>query len=331
MSEQNAPRVYGVRVGLISGLFAIGQVALSAAAAHGSEASLRAIQLTFDTLASGGLADPTVLAPALLPMLLSTYLAMLIAGLLTVWFANQAGRLAAVAQGRHAGGASAGMWVWLVSSGVWLLASIVVTVITGSDGTLSGVFFGDFTRAQLPQELIFLLLQEIVAALVCLGFCAMAGAHGARNAPVDGSTAPLSLGLPPALHPMPYPPQGVYPYGPYPMPGYPAYPPQVGQRPYPVYPPQPGQPYAGYPTAYPPQPTYPPAGWNAAPGAGQPGRATQPSMPSMPPAPPTNTMPHIAAPVAYPPPPSYYVPQQPKQAEPPAPPTAPSTALPQPE
>lgn len=321
MSEQDAPRVYGVRVGLVSGLFSIGQVALSAAAAHGSEASLRAIQQTFDTLVSGGLADPTVIAPALLPMLLSTYLAMLVVGLVTVWFANQAGRLAAIAQGRHAGGAAAGMWVWLVSSGIWLLASIIVTAITGSDGTLSGVFFGDFSRNNLSQELVFLLLQEIVAALVCLGFCAMAGAHGARNAPIDSSTAPLTLGMPQTPRPMPYPPMGAYPYGPYPMPGYPAYPPQPGQQPYAGYPPA----YPTYP-AYPTHPGYPPAGWAPAPGAPQSGGTTPP--PAQPPAPPTNTTPHIAAPVPYPPPPSYYVPQQPKQAEPPAPSSA---AIPQPE
>jgi hypothetical protein len=305
MSEQrDAPRVYGVRVGLVSGLFSIAQALLSVAAARGSEAPLRAIQHSFTILTSGGLVDPTTGASALIPMLLTTYLAMLLAGLVTVWFAGRAGRLAAIAQGRHAGGASAGMWVWLTSTGIWLLASIIATVITNSDGTLSGVFVGTFSSAYLPQQLIFLLLQEIVAALVCLGFCAAAGAQGARNAPVSPPNAALTPLRAPAWYPQ-QPPQGAYPYvpyGPYPMSGYPAYP---------VYPPQPGQsgqqPYPGYP-AYP---------------------AYHPGYPGYPPAPPaqaphTPSNPHLAAPQAaapmpYPPPPSFYVPQQ---AEPPAAPPA---------
>ena len=305
MSEQrDAPRVYGVRVGLVSGLFAIAQVLVSVAAAHGSEAALRAIQHTFTILTAGGLVDPTTVAPALIPMLLSTYLAMLLAGLVTVWFASRAGRLAAIAQGRHAGGASAGMWVWLTSTGVWLLASIIATVITHSDGTISGVFVGTFSSAYLPQQLIFLLLQEIVAALFCLGFCAAAGAQGARNAPVSPPNVALTPLHAPAWSPQ-QAPQGAYPYapyGPYPMPGYPPYPPQQGQpgqQPYPGYPAYPA--YPGYPPSYPP--SYPPAPPTQAPHA------------------PTNphfAAPQAAAPMPYPPPPSFYVPQQPTQAKPPA-------------
>lgn len=282
MGEQNAPRVYGVRVGLVSGLFAIGQVALSVAAAHGSEAPLRSIQQAFDILAGGGLVDPTVVAPALLPMLLTAYLTMLLGGLLTLWFASRAGRLAAIAQGRHAGGAAAGMWVWLTTTCVWLLASIVATVIFNSDGTLSGVFFGTFNGDHLAPELVFLLLQEVVAALVCLGFCALTGAQGARNAPV-----------PPT--PMAYPPHGAYP-GAYPSTPYPAYP-TAG---YPSY-----TPYPTYPAAYPPQPGQPTAPYSAYPAyPGYPAYAP-PAQPAQP------AQPASAAPLIYPPPPSHYVPQQP--------------------
>lgn len=302
MSEQNAPRAYGVRVGLVSGLFAIGQVLLSVAAARGSEAPLRAIQQTFDVLSGGGLADPTLLAPALLPMLLSTYLSILVGGLLTLWFAARAGRLTAIAQGRRAGGAAAGMWVWLVSTGIWLLASVVATVITNSDGTVSGVFFGTFSSATLSQELIFLLLQEIVAALVCLGFCALTGAQGARNAPVEHDQTPLAPwpGLPG------YPQPGAYGYGPY---GYAPY-----HAPgYPVYPPQPGQPYGSFP-AY---PGYPPAGWGVAPNTA-PNAAPPSGQPAESPAPPP-TPAQIATPLPYPPPPSHYVPQQPSASQAPRP------------
>lgn len=254
--ERNAPRVYGVWVGLVSGLFAIGQVLISVASAHGAEGGVRAMQQAIDTLRSGGIADPTLLIGPLIPMLVATYLSMLLAGLLCVWFAAQAGRMAAIAQGRRAGGAAAGMWVWLVSSAIWIVASIIATLITNSDGTLSGVFAGTYTPARLGLELLLLLAQEVVAALICLGFCALAGAQGARNAILVAST-PFPV-APPAM--VGYPSPGAYPYAPYQTPGYP-----------PMYPPAyPGSP-AGWssptPTngeraatpgtqAYPPQPGY---------------------------------------------------------------------------
>jgi hypothetical protein len=146
----------------------------------------------------------------------------------------------------------------------------------------------------LPQELIFLLLQEIVAALVCLGFCALTGAQGARNAPVARDQTPLAPwpGLPG------YPQPGAYGYGPY---GYAPY-----HAPgYPVYPPQPGQPYGSYP-AY---PGYPPMGWGVAPNATPP--SGQPIQ--SPPTPPTPAP--MSAPIPYPPPPSHYVPQQPSASQ----------------
>lgn len=282
MSDQNASRVYGARVGLVAGLFSIGQVGLSLAAAHGSEASLRAMQQAFAVLASNGIADPTVLISPLLPMLLITYLSMAGIGLLTIVFAAHAGRLAALAQGRRVGGASAGMWAWLVSTGIWLLASVVGAAITHTDGTLSGVFAGTFTAQYLPQQIIFLLIQEIIAALIGLGFCALAGSIGARNARL---VAPQ-----PITPPMAFPPRGYPPYQPYPYPyaphGMPAYPPA-----YPMYPGYPPAPAGVYP--YPPQQQAP--------------QQTQPH---------AQHMPHASfhhQPIPYPPPPSFYVPQ----AEPP--------------
>lgn len=294
MSERNAPRVYGLRVGLVSGLFSIGQVAISSSAAHGSEASLRAIQRAFAILAAGGIADPTMLIAPLLPMLAATYLSMLLVGLLTLWFAREAGQMSAIAQGRHDGGATAGMWVWLTSTMIWMAASVVAVALTKSDGTISGVFTGTFTTAYLPQEVLFLLLQEALAALICLGFCALAGSRGARNAALVSPEAPPT-GMP---APVGFPLPGAYPYAPYQMPGYPAgYPGYQGYPTYPVYPAQ--QPYQGYP-GY-------PAGWPPAPVAS--------------PAPTTASAQQAGAPDVYPPPPTYYMPQPtaPTQSEPPAP------------
>lgn len=312
MSERNAPQTYGVRIGLVSGLFSIGQVALSVAAAHGSEAQVRAIQRAFSILSSGGIADPTVLIAPLAPMLLTTYLSMLALGLLAIWFAGQAGRLAAVAQGRRVGGASAGMWVWLISTLIWLVASVVATVVTNSDGTVSGVFSGTYSAAFLSQELLFLLLQEVLGALICLGFCALAGSYGARHAmlvapeaPPAGVGGPMMGRLPQGAYPYaPYPP-----YPPYPTPGYPAYPPYAGGQ-YPGAYPAPQQPYPAYPT-YPGYPAHPGSGGYTPPQA-------------QPPQPPTGvTQPFGALP--YPPPPSFYVPQQIQQ------PTQQTTTAPQSE
>lgn len=266
VKRPNAPRAYGMRVGLVSGLFSIGQVLLSVGAAHGSEAAVRSMQQAVNTLASGGIADPTLLIGPLVPMLLTTYISMLGIGLLCVWFAAQAGRMAATAQGRRAGGAVAGMWVWLVSSAIWIVASIIATTITGSDGTLSGVFTGTYTRALLLQELALLVSQELIAALICLGFCALAGSQGARTAELVAPD-PFPVAAPALAG---YPPPGWYPYAPYPMPGYPLPPPRQPQAGYPGYPagwpPPPGPQAPAQPwmaPAYPPPPSFytpPPAG-----------------------------------------------------------------------
>ena len=272
--ERNAPRVYGVWVGLVSGLFAIGQALISVAAAHGAEGAVRSMQQAIDTLLSGGIADPTLLIGPLVPMLVATYLAMLLAGLLCVWFAAQAGRMAAIAQGRRAGGAAAGMWVWLVSSAVWIVASIIATLITNSDGTLSGVFAGTYTPARLGQELLLLVGQELLAALFCLGFCALAGAQGARNAILvapdpfpSATTSAGGLSSP-----------GAYPNMPYQNPNYP--PPTFPQA-------YPGSP-AGWPTPQPgpSAPTPGPQAYPPQPGFYQPQRADAPTGEATPPPPP---------------------------------------------
>lgn len=278
MNERNAPRAYGLRVGLLSGLFSILQVGLSTAGAHGSEASLRSIQQAFAMIASGGVVDPFILIPALAPMLLVTYLSMAGAGLLTIWFAARAARLAALAQGRRAGGASAGMWTWLVGTGIWLIVSLIAATVTHSDGTLTGVFTGTFSDTHLPQQLILLLIQELIAALICLGFCALAGSLSARHVEL---VAPE-----PTPPPMRYPPMGFPPPGAYPV--YPAYP-------YASYPAPGYMSYGGYPQ----QSGYP-GGWaSQAPTGGY----------SYPPQQPTPAMQPM--PASYPPPPTFYVPQPP--------------------
>lgn len=301
MSERNASQVYGVRVGLVAGLFALTQVVVSTLAARGAMGGLLAMQRALNILSTGGLADPTLLIGPLVPMLLVTYAAMALAGALTIYLAGRAGEMAAIARGRRIGGGAAGMWVWLVATLIWLVGSVVAVVITHSDGTISGVFTGTFTPDLLPQQTIFLLLQLVIAALIALGFCALWGARGARNAPLVEPEPQPYFGAP--MGPMGFPPPpGMYP-------AYPAYP----------------APFA------PPYGAYPPPGWGMAP-MYPPAPNTAPTMPQRPNMGPIGPM----GPIPYPPPPSFYTPEAPthgpahgpagvaSEAAPPAPPHHPA-------
>jgi hypothetical protein len=263
MKEQDAPRVYGVRVGLVAALFSIAQALLLYAAAVGGYASIRAWQQAaniFNTV--GPVVDFLLLLPGLIPTLLVAYGSMLVAGLITAWLASRAGRLAAIGMGRRPGGARAGMWVWLISTSVWIVASVVIVALTHMDGTVSGIFAGTGKPEFMGQQITFLVAQEVVAALIGLGICAFAGARGAARAElVEPVQPPIPAGMAPypfVPYPAPWgmvpPPQGYQPGTP---PGAPfgARPP-AGLPPYPgaIYPPQ--QPWTPQPGVYPPPPSH---------------------------------------------------------------------------
>jgi hypothetical protein len=263
MNEQNAPRVYGVRVGLIAALFSIGQALLLYASAMGSYAAVHAVQQGINVVQAvqQPVVDFFLLLPGLIPMLVVAYGSMLVAGLITAWLAWYAGRLAAIRVGRRAGGASAGMWVWLISTLVWIAASVIVVAVTHMDGTVSGIFTGTGKPEFIGAEIAFLVGQEVVVALIGLGVCAFAGSRGAAGAPlVEPAPEPFPQGMaayPFAVYPAPWgmtPPQG---YQPGMTPGYPhGAPPPAGLPPYPgaVYPPQLA--WAPPPGVYPPPPSH---------------------------------------------------------------------------
>jgi hypothetical protein len=257
MNERNAPRVYGVRIGLVAALFSIAQALLLYASAAGSFASVRAIQqgLNINIISPQPVVDVFLLAPGLIPMLVIAYSSMIAAGLITAWLAWRAGRIAAISVGRHAGGARAGMWVWLISTVVWIVASVVVVALTHMDGTISGIFSGTGKPEFMGAEIAGVVSQEVIAGLIGLGVCAFAGARGAAGAElVEPEPVPVAMApYPFAVYPAPWgpmPPQG---YQPGPPPG--ARPP-AGLPPYPgaVYPPQ--QSWAPPPGVYPPPPTH---------------------------------------------------------------------------
>ena len=71
MNEQNAPRVYGVRVGLVAALFSIAQALLLYASAVGGYAAIHAMQQAINVINSTGpVVDVTLLLPGLIPTLL---------------------------------------------------------------------------------------------------------------------------------------------------------------------------------------------------------------------------------------------------------------------
>lgn len=294
VNEPSAPRYYGLRVGLMAGAFSIGQALLLYAAALGGYEAISSIQqgINIDTAIGQPAVDFTLLAGPLLPALIISYGSMLVAGGITLWLARSAGRMAAMRAGRHEGGARAGMWVWLISSLIWLAASVVVVLLFHRDGTLSGVLFGSGQPDSTGAEIAGLLTQEVIAALIALGFAALAGSRGANGATLV-EPAPMMM------------PVGM---GPYPFAGYPPAPWRVA--PPQGYPPAP-QAMAGAPRMAPPL-----AGAPGYPGAMYPGAAYPPPMAWAPPT------------AVYPPPPSHYLPQQPAAPAPQAtPPSAPAPNL----
>lgn len=245
MNEQRAPRVYGVRVGLVAALFSIGQALLLYASAVGGYAAIRAMQQAVNVFnTSGPVVDFFLLLPGLVPTLVVAYGSMLVAGVITARLAWHAGQMTAISAGRRAGGARAGMWVWLISTLVWIVASVGIVALTHMDGTVSGILTGTGKPEFMAAEIVSLVAQEVVVALIGLGVCAFAGSRGAAGARlVEPISPPIPAGMAPypfVMYPAPWgmaPPPG---YQPEHQPGLPpGSPPPAGSPAYPgaVYPP----------------------------------------------------------------------------------------------
>ncbi len=209
MREHATAQHYGRLLGLLSGLFALLQVLVSVSSVKANALTVAGLQYAFDNTAAGTPTNPLNLLADLVPVLLTTYLAAAIAGAVMMGFAWYAGRLTALTIGRRSFGGVAGFWVALWSGAIWLGLSVVVTLITHADGTLTGILTSSPGTSRLGVELILLLLQNGLAALCGLGLGALAGFVGAKGAPVPAYTA-WRLPLPPGYR---YPPSQA-PYGP---------------------------------------------------------------------------------------------------------------------
>jgi hypothetical protein len=298
---------YGLLFGGLSGLFAVLQLVVSETSAVENRFAYSSAYYGVQNQAL----DPTVIVRWLGPVLTASYTSCLIAFGLSMWLCWHAGRATAEATGRRTLGALAGMLASGVGSLIWIVASVAAVLLVHTDGTLSGVFTSNPTNApsSTAADLGGLLLQEVVAGLLALGFAAVAGRMGAASAPSESPARSPAGGQAPAG-----PPPGLAYYGGF---GGPAVPPQAPAmtappaRPFvvaPMYPPPPdlyGNQQAGMPYGYPPASPYPPY-----PAAGYPPQMMYPAYPGYPPAP-------------WPTPPGYGAPppQQPAPSPGQAPPT----------
>ena len=225
MNNRPAAQSIGWNLGILSGVFAALQVLISAATARANIATIESMRWSLSRLETGG-GNPFPLLGSLASVVLVTYAAIIITGAISLGLSWYAGRLTAFVLGRHEGGAGAGFRVALLSGAIWIVFSIMISLLLHSDGTITGIIASTPDGSGLAGQLAGLLTQEIILAAIGLGLGAWAGHLGAGGAPV----APESAAAPPSFVVTPA-------YG-----AYPAYP---GYLMYPTYPSYPG--YPGYP------------------------------------------------------------------------------------
>jgi hypothetical protein len=168
-------------LGLMNGLFATLQVVVSSSGAVENSPALASVY--YGTHGAG--LDPTVIASWLAPLVIATYGSCLVAFAIGMGLCWYAGRLVALA-GSPAAGTRAGLLTSLIGSVIWIGASVVGVLLAHADGSLSGLVVaaqGRPSSAGVGGELAGLLAQEIVAALITLGFGALAGSIGASSVP----------------------------------------------------------------------------------------------------------------------------------------------------
>ncbi len=257
MSNRREARSIGWNLGIVSGLFAALQVLISASAARANIATIESMRWALARLESGG-GNPIPLLGLLVPVALITYGAMIVTGAVCLVLCWYAGRLTAYVNGRRGGGAGAGFRVALLSGGIWIAFSIVISLLLHADGTITGVVASTHDGSALPAQLAGLLIQQLIFGAIGLGLGAWAGAIGSNSAPLPETppvaapayVLPAAYGMYPAYPPIAgYPTNGGYPVNPSPY---------QAPAPYAPYaPPQPfQQPLGATPPAYPPPPDY---------------------------------------------------------------------------
>lgn len=175
---RGATRLVLLLGGASGGIFLV-QVIVSTSAASANVASISSLQLDVFGLFSGGGADPTPELLALVPALVSTYLAAVLCGAAMVGFCWYAGRLAAW-RGYGVTGGEMGTRIALLSSLLWGLASIAAVLLTHGDATITGIFSA-FTVSRLGLEVGGVLLQELLFTLVGMTLGAFFGSLGAKS------------------------------------------------------------------------------------------------------------------------------------------------------
>lgn len=257
MNNRPAAPSFGWNLGILSGVFAALQVLISASTARDNMASIESMRWA---LSSRGNLLP--LLGSLGSVVFVTYLSIIVTGAISLMLSWHAGRITAYTRGRRAGGAGAGFQVALLSGGIWIVFSVLISLLMHADGTITGVVASSADGSSLGAQLTGLLVQEVILAAIGLGLGAWAGYLGSGRAelpeaPPAGSSALAS----PAGYMYPaYPAAGGYPvYGGYP--GYPGYP--MAAQPY-TYPSPyeasaqsaPPAPMGSVPPTYPPPPDY---------------------------------------------------------------------------
>lgn len=270
-------RHYGLLVGYAGGILAVLQVSMGGAAAYENQPAELSLQRSLVNLSLGGGANPIPPVQQLGPLWTLAGLMCLLIFCATLWLCGIAGRLATVATGERSAGRSAGSRTALVTSGIWLLVSLLAAGVFHADGGFSWLFATIAvllvsSAAHVPSVLLTapssqflvahlatLAITHLIALLITWGLGAIAGGFGASTAPrrafVTSGMLPPS-GMLPCAAPIYLPPMAAYP--PQATPYYLQYP----QYPYyPQYPQYPQYP----PVTYPPRQLLPPADTSPAP------------------------------------------------------------------
>src|SRR5690242_968449 len=128
---------YGLLVGYAGGVLAVLQVSVGGAAAYENQSTILSLQRSLVNLSLGGGANPIPSAQQLLPMWTFVGVMSLLIFCATLWLCGIAGRLAAIATGDRRAGRIAGSRTALVTSGIWILASLLAAGIFHADGGFS--------------------------------------------------------------------------------------------------------------------------------------------------------------------------------------------------
>ncbi len=205
-------------LGLTAALFAMLQVFVTASAARANQSGILAMQHSLVDLSRGGGAVIEPRFVQLIPLWVATYASAAFTFLITLAICWYAGRLTAALGRDRAAQAAAGRTVALVSSGIWLIATLLAAGIAHADGSfawllataaaifaappgqsITGVFVTQPSGIFLALQLSILFIQSLLGALLAIGLGMFAGRLGGESVPNAG--APARPWTPPPMPP----------------------------------------------------------------------------------------------------------------------------------